>query len=860
VATVVVSRDTATLVPRQALLLTAETRGAAGQVLTGRPTAWSSTAAAVATVSTDGLVTAVAAGSAAVIAVSEGKTGAMTVTVREGAVVAATGGLAATADSLVTITIPGGALVAAQAITIAPIAAPVAHPRLLAGSGFEFGPGTVTLAQAATIRIGYAGTTVPVTADPARFRLHRLVAGAWAEVTGSTVDLPSNAVSGPAAALGAYAIIELTPIPVATVALTPTADTLVPLQTLQLVATLRDAGGALLGLRPMDWTSSAPAVATVSSTGLVTAASVGQATLTAVTEGKSATATITVAAGAVIGAAGGVAATGDGKAQVTIPAGALAAALAITITPAVNPPASPLLVTGTAFDFAPSGAFAQPVTIRLSYAGTTVPAAATESLLRLHRLSSGAWVEVPGSAVDMVAKTVTGPTSSFSTYAVVSKVPPQQVTVTWEYQGAGGGCSTPAPCGMANGPSWIVPADVYSATVELWGASGGGPGGFGTGQGKGGKTSATIVVVPGELIQVRLGGIHHGTAAGGNGGGGGGAGASNGVLNQGAWCLTPHLSLFNCPYPGTGFAGGGATDIRRTGVMNPPAQGCHSIAIPAGSCSVFPGAPGRLAVAGGGGGDGGRSVFAPLNSTGTLVPGGHGGLGGGLAGGPGGNGPTGARQSSPGGGSGGTQVQPGVGGAGARDLDPNATYVTAGGDNGDPLWGGGRGGIENGTGGGGGGGGWYGGGGGGSTLYRYDGAAGGGGGGGSSWGPVGSSFFQGVHTGGGRVMITFTPSPGLTPSQIVVTASPNPAGVGQPVTFTATVGPKPPALGTVTGSVLFEVNGQQIGVGTQFLAGGQAVSLPLNTLGPGVHTIQASYLGSPTYAPSSATVQVTINP
>src|SRR5688572_16664765 len=81
---------------------------------------------------------------------------------------------------------------------------------------------------------------------------------------------------------------------VASVGVTPATLTLTTGQTQQLTATLRDAGGAVLTGRTITWTTSAPTVATVSSSGLVTAVASGTATITATSEGRSGTATVTI--------------------------------------------------------------------------------------------------------------------------------------------------------------------------------------------------------------------------------------------------------------------------------------------------------------------------------------------------------------------------------------------------------------------------------------------------------------------------------------------------------------------------------------------------------------------------------------
>ena len=84
VAQVEMSQPTAALAVDATLHLSATTRDAQGNPLTGRAIAWSTTAASVATVSNVGLVTAVAPGTAVIHATSEGKSGTTTVTVTYG--------------------------------------------------------------------------------------------------------------------------------------------------------------------------------------------------------------------------------------------------------------------------------------------------------------------------------------------------------------------------------------------------------------------------------------------------------------------------------------------------------------------------------------------------------------------------------------------------------------------------------------------------------------------------------------------------------------------------------------------------------------------------------------------------------
>ncbi|MGH7522851.1 MAG: M28 family peptidase [Gemmatimonadales bacterium] len=81
IATISLSQTAATLAPGETLQLTATPRDGAGTAISGQTITWSTSESSVATVSTSGLVTGVAAGTATIIAATGGKTAASTVTV-----------------------------------------------------------------------------------------------------------------------------------------------------------------------------------------------------------------------------------------------------------------------------------------------------------------------------------------------------------------------------------------------------------------------------------------------------------------------------------------------------------------------------------------------------------------------------------------------------------------------------------------------------------------------------------------------------------------------------------------------------------------------------------------------------------
>jgi uncharacterized protein YjdB len=258
VATVAVSPDAATLQVGQTRQLSAVLRDAANAVLTGRAVSWRSSNDAIATVSAEGVVTAVTQGQARITATSEGAEGVSDVTV---------------------------------------LPVPVASVRI--------SPETATLSIGQTRQ--YAATTHDAAGNllPGRTITWSTSNSARAAVSqqGVVTAIAEGAVTITATSEGkaADAQLTVTPIPVASVVVSPNAETLAPGQTRQLSATTRDSGGNTLTGRAVTWASSNIGVATVSQQGLVTAVGEGAATITATSEGKPGTATITVSAPKVMG-------------------------------------------------------------------------------------------------------------------------------------------------------------------------------------------------------------------------------------------------------------------------------------------------------------------------------------------------------------------------------------------------------------------------------------------------------------------------------------------------------------------------------------------------------------------------------
>lgn len=248
---VVVSPGEATRFVGETVQLSATVTDANGDPLSGRPISWSSSATGVATVSSSGLVKAVAPGTATITASSEGKSGRSTITVKQVPV--------ASVDMS-----PGDVkLEIGQSTTI------TATPKSA--------DGTALTGRSITWK-----STVPTVATVSSSGV------VTAKASGSTlIQATSEGVTG-------TALVTVSDIPVASVVVSPNTATLAVGQSTQLSAKTLDAAGNELSGRTIAWSSSNEDVASVSSTGKVLGVAAGEVTITATSEGKSGSATITV--------------------------------------------------------------------------------------------------------------------------------------------------------------------------------------------------------------------------------------------------------------------------------------------------------------------------------------------------------------------------------------------------------------------------------------------------------------------------------------------------------------------------------------------------------------------------------------
>jgi hypothetical protein len=173
---------------------------------------------------------------------------------------------------------------------------PPPAPPTLTSVGVSFPGGTVVIGQSATAiasgvdQFGASIATGAVTWSTASTAVANVNGNGL--VTG--VALGQTQVIATVAGVHGQAAVTVTPIPVATVGVSPLTATLVVGAIQQLTATTLDANGNTLTGRVVTWGTSDQTKAMVSATGVVTAMAAGTVTISATSEGKSGASQITV--------------------------------------------------------------------------------------------------------------------------------------------------------------------------------------------------------------------------------------------------------------------------------------------------------------------------------------------------------------------------------------------------------------------------------------------------------------------------------------------------------------------------------------------------------------------------------------
>jgi triacylglycerol lipase len=293
VASVKLSRDTATLVPGATAQIAATVLDATGQTL-DRTVSWTSSDETKARV-TNGIVTGVSPGAATITATAEGKTAQASVTIVDGGVVTANGGVLSARSSMVEISAPPGAVSQTIPIFVRVAQTLPTDPAFVPGTAYDLLPATTVFAQPVALALRYDAAALGAEIRPASLSLFTLVGEAWQPVAGSVLDANGRTVSAPVTRLGSYAIIG--DLRVSRIDVFPPSVTLEIGGTTPLSATTRDFAGRILTGRSVVWSSLDESVARVNpATGEVTAVAPGTTTISATVEGVASTAQVTVSA------------------------------------------------------------------------------------------------------------------------------------------------------------------------------------------------------------------------------------------------------------------------------------------------------------------------------------------------------------------------------------------------------------------------------------------------------------------------------------------------------------------------------------------------------------------------------------
>ena len=235
---------------------------------------------------------------------------------------------------------------------------------------------------------------------------------------------------------------------------TPVGGTMVAGESATLAVTSRDANGAIVTGRVAAWSSSDPAVASVTNAGVVTALGPGVSTITVTVESRTAAVAIAVRARIATPSAGAsqpaVTVMYAGRLSVTVPPTAHVGSTPLSVGKAEsNVPTSSELLSETAFSFGPDGTqFGDSVTLSIRFDSAGMPPRVREGLA-VYVATNGDWVEVPGSVV--AADVVSARVMHFSTYAVLRRAPPVSLKST-----AGDNQSTAAGEAVPTAPTVIV--------------------------------------------------------------------------------------------------------------------------------------------------------------------------------------------------------------------------------------------------------------------------------------------------------------------------------------------------------------------------------------------------------------------
>lgn len=323
-------------------VFTATAKNAQGTVITGRTFRWSSSNSSIASVDQTGNVIALSAGTVVIAADADGVIGNSAVTVTNipigsctlaptsqkvtvsqqaqptislrdtanNALPSANRPLNWTSDNEVVATVSTtGVITARKAGTATIRASSVEYPNVGCNTSFEAVDPRIASATISprngSLRIGIPRQLSVALADSVGGAIPAGRVITWSSSTPGVATVSATGlVTG--LSLGTARIVvnaegtkdsvsfSVTKVPVATVRLSPLSSSVIQGGTVQLTPTVEDSTGVVVTDRLIEWSSSDPTKASVSTSGLVTSISPGAVTITAISETRQGTASVTV--------------------------------------------------------------------------------------------------------------------------------------------------------------------------------------------------------------------------------------------------------------------------------------------------------------------------------------------------------------------------------------------------------------------------------------------------------------------------------------------------------------------------------------------------------------------------------------
>lgn len=204
------------------------------------------------------------------------------------------GGTISFLEGFLTIVVPAGAVAQDTFVSVRVVNDAPASPRLVTGTAVDLRPDGMVFLQPLTVKVDLGSRALPIGILPSELRIFKVIGGQWQSIAGSTLGATDGVVTAQISSFSTYGLLG---VPVTSVVVAGSSPSVAIGGNATFTATARDAQSVILPERVVSWTSSNPAVATVSGSGVVVGVSAGSAIIKATSEGVEGSAIITVTSG-----------------------------------------------------------------------------------------------------------------------------------------------------------------------------------------------------------------------------------------------------------------------------------------------------------------------------------------------------------------------------------------------------------------------------------------------------------------------------------------------------------------------------------------------------------------------------------